>query len=114
MNETLTSSEGQKVVQDLKVAINNIKTDIKNKGVLDTSVEFLEQKKDLLQSKLNDLLKKGGVINEDDYNESYDIIRAKEEKELKDLFRKGNRRAIMIIGLGVLLSVGIYLLLKKK
>ncbi len=114
MNETLTSSEGQKVVQDLKVAINNINTEIKNSGVLNTSVQFLESKKDLLKNKLNDLLKKGGVINEDDYNESYDIIRAKEEKELKDLFKKSNRRVIMILGLGVLLSIGIYLLIKKK
>jgi hypothetical protein len=114
MNETLTSSEGQKVVQDLKVAINNINTEIKNSGVLNTSVQFLESKKDLLQNKLNELLKKGGVINEEDYNDSYTIIRAKEEKELTDLYKRGNRRVIMVIGGAVLLAIGIYIITKRK
>lgn len=114
MNETLTSSEGQKVVEDLKVAINNVKAEIKTKGALGTGIDFLEQKKDLLQNKLNDLLKKGGIINEDDYNESYEMIRAREEKELKDLFKRGNRRVALFFGLAVAIAVGVYIYTKKK
>lgn len=112
--ETLTTTEGQKVVQDLKLALDKVKSEIKSKGAVNVGVEFLEKKKDTLQEKLNDLLKKGGVITEEDYNDSYTLIRAKEEKELTDLYKKGNRRVLMVIGIAVLLSIGIYVITKRK
>lgn len=112
--ETLTTSESQSVVKDLKAELEKVKNDIKNRGAVQVGVEFLETKKDLLQSKLDDLLKKGGVITEEDYNDTYAIIRSKEEKELKDLYKKANKRVFIYIGVAVLAYVGIYLLIKNK
>lgn len=111
--ETLTTSESQSVVKDLKAELERVKYDIKNRGAVQVGVDFLESKRDLLQSKLDDLLKKGGVITEEDYNDTYAIIRSKEEKELKDLYKKANKR-IVYLAIGVIAIVAIYLISKRK
>jgi len=111
--ERLTNTESQAVIKDLKLELEKVKNDIKNRGVTNVGLDFLNSKKDILQSKLNELLKKGGVITEEDYNDTYKMIRSKEENELKGLYKKGNRRVILL-GLAIITLVGIYLFTKKK
>lgn len=111
--ERLTNTESQAVVRDLKLEIEKVKNDIKSRGATNVGLEFLNSKKDILQSKLNELLKKGGVITEEDYNNTYKIIRSKEENEIKVLYKKGNRRVILF-GLAIITLVGIYFITKKK
>ena len=113
-SESLTTSESQAVVKDLKLELEKVKKDIESRGIGNVSIDFLNTKKDFLQSKLNELLKKGGVITEEDYNDTYKIIRSKEEKELKNLYKKANRRVVIFFGLAIATIVGIYLLSKKK
>ena len=113
-SESLTTSESQAVVKDIKLELEKIKKDIESRGIGDVSIDFLNTKKDFLQSKLNELLKKGGVITEEDYNDTYKIIRSKEENELKNLYKKANRRVVIFFGLAIATIVGIYLLSKKK
>ena len=112
--EPLTTSESQTVVKDIKSEIEKIKKEIDARGATAVGVDFLQSKKDLLQNKLNELLKKGRLITEEDYNETYQIIRSKKEQELKTLYNKANKRVITFIGIAVLVYVGIYLLVKKK
>ena len=113
-SESLTTSESQAVVKDLKLELEKVKKDIQSRGIGNVSIDFLNTKKDFLQSKLNELLKKGGVITEEDYNDTYKIIRSKEENELKNLYKKANRRVVIFFGLAIATIVGIYLLSKKK
>ena len=113
-SESLTTSESQAVVKDIKLELEKIKKDIESRGIGNVSIDFLNTKKDFLQSKLNELLKKGGVITEEDYNDTYKIIRSKEENELKNLYKKANRRVVIFFGLAIATIVGIYLLSKKK
>jgi hypothetical protein len=113
-SESLTTSESQAVVKDLKLELEKVKKDIESRGIGNVSIDFLNTKKDFLQSKLNELLKKGGVITEEDYNDTYKIIRSKEENELKNLYKKANRRVVIFFGLAIATIVGIYLLSKKK
>ena len=113
-SESLTTSESQAVVKDIKLELEKIKKDIESRGIGNVSIDFLNTKKDFLQSKLNELLKKGGVITEEDYNDTYKIIRSKEENELKNLYKKANRRVVIFFGLAIATIVSIYLLSKKK
>ena len=113
-SESLTTSESQAVVKYLKLELEKVKKDIESRGIGNVSIDFLNTKKDFLQSKLNELLKKGGVITEEDYNDTYKIIRSKEENELKNLYKKANRRVVIFFGLAIATIVGIYLLSKKK
>ncbi len=113
-SENLTTSESQAVVKDLKLELEKVKNDIANRGVANVGLDFLNTKKDILQSKLNELLKKGGVITEEDYNDTYKIIRSNKENELKNLYKKANRRVGLFFGIAVATIIGIYLLSKKK
>ena len=113
-SEKLTNTESQAVVKDLKLELEKVKNDIANRGITNVGLDFLNTKKDVLQNKLNELLKKGGVITEEDYNDTYKIIRSKEENELKNLYKKANRRLVLFFGIAIATIVGIYLISKKK
>lgn len=113
-SEKLTNTESQAVVKDLKLELEKVKNDISNRGITNVGLDFLNTKKDILQNKLNELLKKGGVITEEDYNDTYKIIRSKEENELKNLYKKANRRLVLFFGIAIATIVGIYLISKKK
>lgn len=113
-SEKLTNTESQAVVKDLKLELEKVKNDIANRGITNVGIDFLNTKKDVLQNKLNELLKKGGVITEEDYNDTYKIIRSKEENELKNLYKKANRRIVLFFGIAIATIVGIYLISKKK
>jgi hypothetical protein len=85
-SENLTTSESQAVVKDLKLELEKVKKDIQSRG----------------------------VITEEDYNDTYKIIRSKKENELKNLYKKANRRVVLFFGIAVATIVGIYLITKKK
>ena len=113
MAETLTRSEGQIVLDDIKKEIKRLDALIKEKKIVGATVEVLDEKKDLLQKQIDNILKKGGIITEEDYNKSYNLIRGQEEKELLDLSKKAKRRLVMfaLIGVGIIAT---YYLLSKK
>jgi polyhydroxyalkanoate synthesis regulator phasin len=112
--ETLTRGEGQIVLDDIKKEIKRLDALIKEKKIVGATVEVLDEKKELLQKQIDNILKKGGIITEEDYNKSYNIIRGQEEKELLDLSKKAKRRIVMFALIGVGIIATYYLLAKKK
>jgi hypothetical protein len=114
MAETLTRSEGQIVLDDIKKEIKRIEGLIRDKKVGGATIEILDEKKTKLQVEIDKILKKGGVITEEDYNKAYNLIRGQEEKELLDLSQKAKDRMILyaIVGIGVVAAY-IYLIKKK-
>lgn len=111
--ETLTRGEAQLVVSDLKKELLDIKDRIKSKkDILPTAVDELQKREQKIQQKLNDILKKGGLITEEEYNDAYNLIRNTERKELLDLSKKSNRRMIFL-GL-VIVGVVAYILINKR
>lgn len=111
--ETLTRGEAQLVVTDLKKELMDIKDRIKSKkDILPTAIDELQKREQKIQNKLNDILKKGGLITEEEYNDAYNLIRNKEKKELLDLSKKANRR---MIAFGILvLGFLAYVIINKK
>ena len=114
MPEPLTRGEGQIVLDDIKKEIKRIENLIKDKKVTGATVQILDEKKSMLQSQLDKILKKGGIITEEDYNDAYNTIKGKEEKELLDLKDKAKRRLVMWGLLGVGLIAAYIILTKKK
>jgi len=114
MAETLTRSEGQIVLDDIKKEIKRIEGLIRDKKVGGATIEILDEKKTKLQVEIDKILKKGGVITEEDYNKAYNLIRGQEEKELLDLSKKAKRRLVMFALIGVGIIATYYLLSKKK
>lgn len=114
MAETLTRGEAQVVINDLNKELERVKIAIKNGGILGGSITILENKKVLIQDKLDDLLKKGGLITEEDYNESYYIIKAKEQKELDDLRKKAKTHLFIYIGIAILAITTLFYIKKNE
>lgn len=113
MNETLTRGESQIVFDDIVKEIDKVKKAIKQKKIGDYTIDTLELKKNALQEQLDKLLKKGGLITEEDYNDSYNLIKAKEEQDILASLKKSKRGFTMFVLVGVALIVGIYLLSKN-
>ena len=114
MKETLTRGEAQVVIADLNKELEKVKAEIKNRGVFGGAMEVLQEKSDLIQKKLDNLLKKGGLITEEDFNESYNLIRAKSQRELVDLRSKASKNFYLYLGGFIALGVVVYLLIRKK
>lgn len=112
--ETLTRGEAQVVINDLKKEFDRIQSEVKNGNLFGAAVDTLKQKSDLIQSKLNELLKKRGLITEEDFNESYNLIRAKSENELLNLQRKAKKNTTIFLVSALAAGVILYLLLRKK
>ena len=114
MPETLTRGEAQVVFTDLKNEIESVRNQIKSKGVLGGSLDILQSKQNTLQDYLNELLKKGGLITEEDYNKAYSIIKKDKKSELDSLQKKGNQRLLIVGGLIVLAVAGYFIYKKYK
>lgn len=112
--ETLTRGEAQVVLSDLNKELERLKAEIKNRGVFGGALEVLQDKSILIQKKLNELLKKGGLITEEDFNDSYNLIRAKSQQELLDLKNKASRNFYLYLGGFIALGIIVYLLIRKK
>lgn len=113
MPETLTRGEAQNVMSNLKDELRNIRSSIKSEGIFSTSLDFLKSKEKLIQDKLNDIMKKGGVVTEDDYNDTFNLIRAKSEKEILNLKKRAVTDLYVFVGIAIAVGVTIYLLLKN-
>ena len=112
--ETLTRGEAQVVINDLNKEFERIQREIKNGNLFGAAMDTLKQKSTLIQSKLNDLLKKKGLITEEDFNDSYNLIRAKSESELITLQKRAKKNTTMFLVSAVAAGVILYLLLRKK
>ena len=114
MAETLTRSESQSVITDLKNQVIRLKEAIKQKDLVGESVEILNEKKDALQDELNKLLKKGGLITEEDYNNAYEKIRQSSQERLITQSKKTKRSLYFVVGGVLILAAGIYLYKRLK
>ena len=112
-NPSIPKTLRQIVFDDIVKEIDKVKKAIKQKNIGDYTIGTLELKKNALQEQLDKLLKKGGLITEEDYNDSYNLIKAKEEQDILASFKKSKRGFTMFVLVGVALIVGIYLLSKN-
>lgn len=112
MAETLTRQESQQLIEDLKAEAVRLQDVIASKNLEGYTLSVLEEKKSAIQDKLSQLLKKKGLITEDDYNDSYELIRRKKSQTLLDLNKKS--KVNLVLGILVLGVVAVYLFKNKK
>lgn len=112
MAETLTRGEAQVVLTDLNKELESISESIRNQGWESAAYSELYKRQSQIQKKISELLKKGGVLTEDDYNSAYELIKSKKEGEIKSLFNKGNSN--LLIGAGIIVALIAFAYYKKK
>lgn len=101
------------VFDELKNLLSSIKDKIKTNN-LENSV-FLELTKSakIIQEKLNDLLKKKGILTQSDIDDAY-VILQKQQKEVFEKKVKKNNKKILIFSLIGIALISYFYLYKKK
>jgi len=101
------------VVDQLVAQITDIKDRIKTKGLSQTAFEELTTSAKTLQTKLDELLSKKGLLTQSDINDAYALIQDEKRKELEAMNKKAMRKTLAYIGIGILV-VGTLVYLRKK
>ena len=101
------------IIDELKSKLTEVKDKLKDEKV--TSVVFTELSSNakLLQSKLDELLNKKGLITQSDVNDAYTTLQEYKRREMEILSKKSNRKLIIYGALGILGIVVLVRLLKK-
>lgn len=98
------------VLKDIVEEISIIKEAIQNKNLNQASRERLFEKRAILQSKLNEILKKRGVLSETEADKIYDEMKLNKKSTL-ELQSKRGFTSIYIAA--AILIVGVYFAFKK-
>jgi hypothetical protein len=109
MNETKPT-----IIEDLLSKLTDIKDRIKSGSVDAFVFEKLSQNAKTIQDKLNDLLGKKGFYTQSDINDAYTTLQEIQRKELEIESKKSMKRLAIYGGIGVVVFVGLYLILKRK
>ena len=102
------------IIDELKNELGKIKDKIKDSSVTKEVFDSLTGTAKILQSKLNELLSKGGIITQSDVNDAYEVIKKTKNEEYEKLKRQSKRKTLLYIGLGLLAGSVIYMIAKKK
>lgn len=102
------------VIDELKMQINEIKDRIKQGELTDDVFSTLTVGAKVLQSKLDNLLRKGGVYTQSDVNDAYATMQEIKRKNLEIESLKSKYRLYIYLGVALALGVGIYIYVKNK
>ena len=83
------------------------------KDLQDTIADKFITNKDELQTRLNNLLQKNGVVSQNDFNDTYDLIRKSKEDAVRQMYVQDKNRTLRTILIGGAFALGIYYLLKR-
>jgi len=102
------------VVDELKMQINEIKDRIKQGEFTDDVFSTLTVGAKVLQGKLDNLLRKGGIYTQSDVNDAYATMQEIKRKNLEIESLKSKYRLYIYLGVALALGVGIYIYVKNK
>jgi hypothetical protein len=109
MNEKYPS-----IIDELASKLTEIKDRIKG-GTIDALVfEKLSNNAKTIQDKLNEMLQKKGFYTQSDINDAYATLQDIKRSELAEESKKAMKRLISYSGVGILVLLGIYIILKRK
>lgn len=109
-----TYEDINRVANELKLNLTNIKDILKSGNIPDETYDALIEKAKKVQDKLDVLLNNKGVLTQTDLDEAYKLSRETQKESLYRESVKSSRRAIIYGGLTILVIVGIVFYLRKK
>jgi hypothetical protein len=109
-----TTNNQPSIVDEIIGKITDIKDKIKEGGLSQTAFNELTNNAKLLQDKLNLLLNNKGFYNNTEVNDAYETLREVKRKEFESETKKARNKAIMYLGIGLLVVIGGYIYFKKK
>lgn len=114
MSETLTPQESQKVIDTLNAEYRQVSDSIKKSGLVGTAASLLDVKRTEIQDLITSIMKKGGIITEDDYNKAYELVRKQKQDEINKLRKQQKRNLAIAAALLVVMGAALYFYKRKK
>jgi hypothetical protein len=102
------------IVDELRSQLTTIKDRIKEEGVSKVVFDELTSSAKLLQNKLDELLAKGGILNQSDIDDAYNVIKQAKKDELDIIDKKVKKKTLVYIGLGIVVVALLVMYSKKK
>jgi hypothetical protein len=99
------------IIKDILAELSLIKDAIQNKKLDQLTRDKLFEKQSVLQSKLNELLKKKGILTDTESDKLYQELRLQKRNLLESQSKRGY--TAFYIGAGILI-IGLYFAFKKK
>lgn len=113
-NQALTPEKKDILIEQIQQEISLLNQSIKDKNYTDAAYLVLQKTKDALQSTLNKLFEKKGVITPAETNTALDQISAAKKARLEEEYLFGIRK-ITFYGISVVvLAIGAYIYFKRK
>jgi hypothetical protein len=107
MNQQLT------IIEEFESKLTDIKDKLKSEGITSVVFNELSSNAKLLQTKLDELLRKKGIMTQSDIDDAYATLSEYKRKELELMNKKATTKAIVYGSIVVLGIVLIYKFLKK-
>lgn len=109
----ITNNERQSVVNQLNARLSEIKDKIKEEGVSTALFDELTANAKDIQTKLDNIFRKGGLLTEREKNEAIAMLEEQKKAELKKQYRRTTTRTIAIVLVGALIIAGLFTYVKK-
>lgn len=109
----VTNSERQLVVNQLNTRLTELKDKIKKEGVSNVLFDELTSNAKEIQTKLDDIFRKGGIMTDKDADEAIALLEKQRKEELEKQYRKGTTRTIILVLVGALVIGGLFYYVKK-
>lgn len=102
------------IIDDIKAKLTDIKDKLKSGNISEVVFTELTSGAKTLQSTLDDLLRKRGILTQSDVNDAYEVLQDYKRKELENEAKKSQRKFIIYTLLIVGIGVGAYMYFKRK
>jgi hypothetical protein len=107
-------AEAGQIINELKNRLTEIKDKIKQGGLNNTVFDELTKNAKAIQSKLDDILRKGGLLSDKDKADAYKFLQEQEKQEMRKRYRKDLFKTVVKIALIAGVFGGIIYYIKKK
>jgi hypothetical protein len=112
-DQALTPDKKQLLIDQIKNEILLVSDSIKQKKYGTAAFTIIQQKQNDLQSLLNNILDKKGIITPSETNNALDKLNQSKRARLEKGFYMGIKKStLMLIGIGII-GIGAYILIKK-
>lgn len=111
--QILTPDKKDKLVNQVKAELNEVSASINDGKYGQAAMELLKKNTNRLQSVLNELLSKKGVVTPNETDATLDILNTSKKDRLQGDFKGGVKMGTIYLLGGILAVVGVYFLVKK-
>jgi hypothetical protein len=115
MFDFLSSTNSQSsILSDLQNELLDIKDRMKNTDAKSVVFDTLSSNANKIQSKVDVLLTKKGLYTQSDIDDAFKLLQDSKRTQMQNDAKKSTNRFYLYIGIAVAVSIGVFILIKKR